>query len=150
MSRKIDVARDVMSRRLQVLKPHAEVKDAVHALLRKRHSGAPVVDEEGRVLGVFSDYDCVRGLSAAAFSEWPSGSVQTYMSTEVETIPPDMELRDVAQRFIEGRHRRLLVVENDKLVGLITRRDLVNALEYALKEPPHPMSTYEAMQASRG
>jgi CBS domain-containing protein len=132
------------------LKPHAEVKDAVHALLRKRHSGAPVVDEEGRVLGVFSDYDCVRGLSAAAFSEWPSGSVQTYMSTEVETIPPDMELRDVAQRFIEGRHRRLLVVENDKLVGMITRRDLVNALEYALKEPPHPMSTYEAMQAARG
>ena len=148
-SRDKNVARDIMSRRLQVLKPDAEVEDAVHALLRKRHSGAPVVDEDGQVLGVFSDYDCVRGLSAAVFSVWPTGSVETYMSTDVETIPPDMELRDVAQHFIHGRHRRLLVVEDGKLIGLITRGDLVNVLEDALKQPPHPMSTYEAIQASR-
>ncbi len=150
MRKKISVARDIMSRRLQVLAPHSEIKDAVHALLRKGHSGAPVVDEEGRLLGVFSDYDCVRGLDAAVHSEWPSGSVQTYMTKDVETIPPDMELRDVASRLIEGRHRRLLVVEDGKLIGLIARRDLLSALENALKEPPHPMSTYEAIEAARG
>jgi CBS domain-containing protein len=150
MRKNARVARDIMSRRLQVLAPHAEIKDAVHALLRKGHSGAPVVDEEGRLLGVFSDYDCVRGLDAAVHSQWPSGSVQSYMTTEVETIPPDMELRDVAKRLIEGRHRRLLVIEDDRLVGLISRRDLLSALENALQEPPHPMSTYEAMEAARG
>ena len=150
MSKQKSLARDVMSRRLQVLHPHAEVKDAVHALMRKGHSGAPVVDEAGRLLGVFSDYDCVRGLAAAAFSEWPSGSVQTYMTSEVETIEPDMALRDVASRLIEGRHRRLFVTEGDKLVGVISRRDLIHALEDALKEPPHPMTTYEAMEAARG
>ena len=149
MGKEKKLARDIMARRLQVVKPHCEIKDAVHALLRKGHSGAPVVEEDGTLVGVFGEYDCVRGLSAAVFSEWPSGTVQTYMTTEVETISPDMELEEVAKRFINGKHRRLLVTEGGKLVGLIARRDLLNALEDMLRAPPHPMSTYEAIEAAR-
>lgn len=149
MGDKKKLARDIMVRRLQVLKPHGEVADAVRSLLRKGHSGAPVVDDDGTLLGVFTEYDCVRGLSSAVFSQWPMGSVQSYMTTEVETISPDMEVGAVAMHFIDGKHRRLLVVEDGKLVGLISRRDLLSALEDMLKEPPHAMSTYEAIQASR-
>jgi len=143
------LARDIMVRRLQVLEPHAEVKDAVHALHRRGHSGAPVVDEEGKLLGVFGEYDCLRGLQAAAFGQGPIGTVQSYMTAEVEEIPPDLELAEVVRRFIEGGHRRLLVVEDGKLVGLICRRDLVNALEDMIKTPHRAISTYEAIQSRR-
>jgi len=128
-----------MQRRLHTILVDADLEEAVRSLLKKRHSGAPVVDSAGKLVGVLSEYDCVAVLARAAAEEWPAGRVSERMTTDVETVSPAEDVFALATRFTEGRHRRLLVVEGEKLVGVISRRDLLGALESLMtrltKEP---------------
>lgn len=144
----IPIASDIMQRRLHTVSPEADLEEAVQSLLKKHHSGAPVVDSAGKLVGVLSEYDCVAVLARAAADKWPAGRVSARMTTEVETVSPTEDVFGLATRFNQGRHRRLLVVEDEKLVGLISRRDLLGALESVVtklsKEPSQ--STYAAIE----
>ena len=62
-------AKDILVSKLVTLPPHADVFDAIHLLLKHRITGAPVIDETGQLLGVFSDKSCMNVL-AAALSNW--------------------------------------------------------------------------------
>jgi CBS domain-containing protein len=143
----IPIASDIMQRRLQTVSEDADLEEAIRSLLKKHHSGAPVVDSAGRLVGVLSEYDCVAVLARAATDKWPAGRVSERMTTEIETVPPTEDVLALSTRFSQGRHRRLLVVEDGKLIGLISRRDLLGALESLvtqLNKGPRE-STYEAI-----
>ena len=144
----IPVASEIMQRRLQTVLADADLEEAIRSLLKKHHSGAPVVDAAGRLVGVLSEHDCIAILAQAAADEWPTGRVSDRMTTEIETVPPTEDVFALSTRFSQGRHRRLLVVEDGKLVGLIGRRDLLGALESLVtrlnQEPSE--TTYEAIE----
>jgi len=146
--KELNTAADIMTRRLIVLAPDASVKDATHTLLRRKLSGAPVTTPEGELQGVFSEHDSLRALTQAVYTDWPSGRVADHMTTALDTIGPDEDLAKVSQRLTEGNRRRLLVVAGSKLLGIITRSDLLRALDHMLDTGPTP-TTYELISARR-
>lgn len=118
-------ARDFMTTDLITLAPEADVLEAVQLLLQHRISGAPVVDRDGRYLGVFSEKCSMQVLLDAAYEQLPVRHVQAYMDSEAQTIGPDTHLLSVAQVFLLTPYRRLPVLDDGKLVGQVSRRDVL-------------------------
>ena len=122
--------RDYMDKKFTTLHPDIDIHDAIQILLDQRITGAPVVDKKENLVGILSEKDCLRTIAHGAYSEVPvGGKVEDYMTKKVDTIHPDLDIFTVADRFLNCSYRRLLVVEDKKLVGQITRRDLLRAIQ---------------------
>lgn len=93
-------ARDFMVKDLITIAPDADVIDAVGVLLTHGISGAPVVDSDGRYLGVFSEKCSMQVLLDAAYEQLPVRDVRSYMDVEAQTIGPETHLLSVAQVFL--------------------------------------------------
>ena len=133
MTSKSCLVKDYMARTLVTFKPNTDVLDAVHVLVKNRIAGAPVVDDEGNLLGMLSELDCMKiALHAGYHGDW-GGPVREYMSDGVETVDADMSIIDLAQKFIEAPYRRFPVMQGTRLVGQISRRDVLRALEVIAK-----------------
>ena len=122
--------RDYMAANLVTLSPDMEILRAIHSLVTNRISGAPVVDEHGNLVGVLSEMDCMRVALNAGYHEEYGGHVDEYMSKKVITVEAEASILELAQRFIDGPYRRFPVVEDARLVGQISRRDVLRALEH--------------------
>ncbi len=127
------VVKDYMARTLVTFKPETDVLDAVHTLVQHRIAGAPVVDDEGNLLGMLSEFDCMKvALNAGYHGIW-GGPVRDFMSDGVESVDADMSIVDLAQVFINKKFRRFPVMQGTRLVGQISRRDVLRALEVIAK-----------------
>ena len=134
MINKSCVVKDYMAKTLLTFKPDTDVLDAVHLLVKHRIAGAPVVDDAGNLVGMLSELDCMKvALHAGYHGDW-GGPVSDYMSAGARTVEAEMSIIDLAQRFIESTYRRYPVVENNRLIGQISRRDVLRALEYLAKD----------------
>lgn len=130
-------ARDFMVTRLVKLRPSMDIFDAVRLLLRNRISGAPVVDENNRYLGVFSEKCSMNALLDAAYEGLPNAEVGAFMNTEPRTVSPDTQLLSIAQIFLLTPFRRLPVVDDDgTLLGQISRRDVLRVAMKAIDRQP--------------
>ena len=119
---------DYMATDLMTLPPEMEINRATAILLQKGYSGAPVVNGARKLVGVLSKKDCLRAaLNASYHQEW-GGSVADYMSAEVETLDADLDLVPAAERFLESNYRRFPVMREGRLVGQISRADLLRAI----------------------
>ncbi len=123
------VVKDYMARTLVTFKPDTDVLDAVHTLVENRIAGAPVVDDAGNLIGMLSEYDCMRVALHAGYYGTAGGPVSDYMSAGVETVDADMSIVDLAQVFTDKKYRRFPVTQGTRLVGQISRRDVLRALE---------------------
>lgn len=143
----LPTAADLMQSRLHTVSPDARIEEVVRGLLAKGYAAAPVVDAQVRLLGVVSEHDCIRVLCEAIAEGWPSGLARDHMSKELDTVASTDDVLALSTRFTQGHHRRLLVVENGRLVGLIARRDLMRALEQIERQRAHGRhkSTYELL-----
>jgi CBS domain-containing protein len=110
------------------LTPDTGIIQAMTTLLDNRISGAPVLDKNGRLVGVLSQKDCLRAALNASYHQELGGIVGDYMSTEVETIEADLDIVQAAERFISSPYRRFPVTRHGRLVGQISRADLLRAL----------------------
>jgi CBS domain-containing protein len=131
-------ARQIMSTKLVTLSPSTDVVKAIGDLLKHRISGAPVVDQDGRFLGVFSEKSSMSVLVQAAYEQLPSTEVAAFMDTDLgRTILEDASFLDCARIFRETHYRRLPVVRGGQLVGLVSRRDVLrnsNALASMIQD----------------
>ena len=125
----LPAVRNFMDKSFITLTPEMDVYRAIDIMLRGNITGAAVVDQKERLVGVLSEKDCLRTLVHGAYSSLPSGKVSDFMTTEVDTIHPDLDVFTVADKFLNCTYRRLLVVEDGKLVGQITRRDLLRVIQ---------------------
>ncbi len=122
-------ARDYMSTDLVAFTPDTDIHRAIGILLKNRFSGAPVVDEQGKLVGVLSSKDCLRVAFSASYHKEPGGTVSDYMSREVKTVDAAADIVEVAEMFVKGPYRRFPVMENGRMVGLLNRRDILKAIE---------------------
>ncbi|RVT82190.1 CBS domain-containing protein [Rhodobacteraceae bacterium CCMM004] len=120
--------RDHMARNLVTLSPEMPLLDAMKTLLDRRISGAPVVEAGGRLVGVLSKKDCLRAALHASYHRDWGGVVADRMSRDVETLEPDLAIVSAAERFIDSNYRRFPVVDAGRLVGQISRADVLAAL----------------------
>ncbi len=128
MSLKSCLVRNYMAGQLVTFKPDTDVMDAIHTLVKHRIAGAPVVDDKGDLVGMLSELDCLKvALNSGYYGDW-GGPVSDYMSTTVESVDADMNIVDLAQRFLDTGYRRFPVLRNHRLVGQISRRDALRAL----------------------
>lgn len=121
-------ARDYMTARLITLTPGMEIQRAINLLLKHRISGAPVLDGEGRLVGILSKKDCLNVAFRASYHKEWGGPVSDYMSREVETVDAETDIIQVVERFLAGPYRRFPVMSNNQVVGQISRHDVLKAL----------------------
>jgi CBS domain-containing protein len=125
-------ARDLMKTNLLVFRPDQPILDAIQALIKRRVSGAPVVAEDGSLLGILSELDCLRMLASDEFyfqQQEEGALVRQFMSTGGRTIPPDLGIYAIAHYFLTSPIRRIPVVDGGKLIGQISRRDVLGGME---------------------
>jgi len=128
MNLKSALVRDYMAGRLVTFKPDMDVLDALHELVKPRIAGAPVVDDHGVLIGMLSELDCLKIALNAGYYGDSGGPVSEYMTPNVETIDAEMSIIDLAQKFLQCGYRRFPVLRNNRLVGQISRRDVLRAL----------------------
>ena len=122
-------ARQYMSKSLVTLRPDMDVIQAVHLLVEHKISGAPVLDDHGNIVGMLTERDCMEvGLKASDHGEL-GGQVEQYMSRVVRTVDVDSSLLDLAQMFVNSPYRRYPVMDGNRLVGIISRRDMLRAVQ---------------------
>ena len=128
MNLKSCLVRDYMAGQLVSFKPDTEIMDAIQELVHRRIAGAPVVDDKGDLVGMLSELDCMKvALNAGYYGDW-GGPVSDYMTTTVESVDAEMNIVDLAQKFLDSGYRRFPVLRNNRLVGQISRRDALRAL----------------------
>ncbi|MDJ0792659.1 MAG: CBS domain-containing protein [Woeseiaceae bacterium] len=123
------LVKDYMAKTLVTFKPDTNVLDAVHTLVEHRIAGAPVVDDQGNIIGMLSEFDCIKVALQAGYHGDYGGPVSDFMSRGVTTVNAEMSIVDLAQKFAEEGYRRFPVTDNNRLVGQISRRDVLRALE---------------------
>ncbi len=125
-------ARDLMTTSLLLFRPEHTLLEAIELLIKRRVSGAPVVDEEGRIIGTLSELDCLRMLASDEFylqQQEEGARVRQFMTTGGRTIPPDLGIYAISHYFLTNPIRRLPVVEREKLIGQVSRRDVLRGME---------------------
>jgi CBS domain-containing protein len=117
--------RDIMTREVVTLRPEMRASEAARVLFHHRIHGAPVVDEEGRVVGVLSAMDLI-GKSGE--------TVGDLMTREVIAVQEDTPVTEAGTLMLQHRIRRLPVLRGDRLIGIVTITDVVNAFLQLVEE----------------
>ena len=127
--------RNYMATKLITLDPDADILSAAHILIKHEISGAPVVVNSDQMVGILTERDCMLVALQAEYYGTPGGRVKEFMSKNVKSVRPEDSILDVAKMFIDGTFNRYPVVENERLIGQISRRDIMRALgkHYPLK-----------------
>ncbi len=113
----------VMNKSVASIRSDATVGEAIGFLTQHHTGAAPVVNHEGALIGMISELELLDVVFDPSLQDQP---ISRYMVTETQAVNPDVPLSRAAQLFALYAFRRLPVVENGKLVGILTRRDLMN------------------------
>ena len=131
---------EFMDRYVQTVSPDTDIMEAVDFLLEKRVTGALVADSKGELVGILTEYDCLRLLTHGdKRQQAPRGKVRDFMTSDVKAIPPSMDIYYCAGLFMNVPFRRFPVVQNGRIVGAVTRFDLLRAVRRGFAaEPGNP------------
>lgn len=108
----------------------SDMGEAIRLIIDNKISGLCVVDGEGRLAGILSELDCLRAMLSTSYNEGGIGMVREYMAEDNLVVAnPHEDITDVAQDMLRKNKRRRPVVEDGKLVGQITCRQLLKAVK---------------------
>ncbi len=120
---------DYMTRDLITFSKDQSIEDVMDKLIKHRISGGPVVNEKNELVGIISEGDCVKQISESRYYNMPmnTDTIEKHMATNVDTIDGNMNVFDAAAKFLKSKHRRFPILENGKLVGQISQKDVLKA-----------------------
>ena len=125
----IPTVKDCISKPLFTVNPDTDIFEAVDTLVAHKASGAPVIDDKGDLVGILTEKDCLRMLSSAAYGSLVSGKVRDFMSEVKLSVPAQMDIFAAVQAFLASNFARLPVLEHGKLVGTISRKDMLRGIQ---------------------
>ena len=104
--------------------------DAMKVIIDNKVSGVCVVDQSNNLVGILSELDCLRAVLGSVYNKTSIGVVNDYMASDNLIVAnPNEDIVDVAQDMLAHNKRRRPVVENGKLIGQITCRQLLKAVQ---------------------
>ncbi|OEK09463.1 inosine-5-monophosphate dehydrogenase [Flavivirga aquatica] len=120
---------DYMSTNLITFTPNQAIESVMESLIKYRISGGPVVNDKNELVGIISEGDCIKQISESRYYNMPmqDKTIEKYMAVNVETIDGNMNIFDAANKFLNAKRRRFPIVENGKLVGQISQKDVLKA-----------------------
>lgn len=120
---------DIMTRDLQVFTEDQTIHEVMKIFIKYRISGGPVVDDAGNLIGVISEADCMKEISDSRYFNLPilDKTVAHFMTSEVDTIDANKTIFEAASMFFKTSRRRFPVLDKNRLVGQISRKDIVIA-----------------------
>lgn len=120
---------DYMTTNLITFTPNQSIESVMQSLIKHRISGGPVVNEKRELVGVISEGDCIKQISESRYYNMPmqDQTIEKHMALNVETIDGNMNIFDAANKFLNAKRRRFPIVENGKLVGQISQKDVLKA-----------------------
>ena len=120
---------DIMTRDLFVFKQNQSIHEVMKEFIKYRISGGPVVDDTGELIGVISEADCMKEISDSRYFNLPilDKTVAHFMTSKVDTIDANKTIFEAASMFFKTTRRRFPVLDNNRLVGQISRKDIVVA-----------------------
>lgn len=122
------LVKDHMDNNPHAIHQNTSIRDAVESMLKAQIIGAPVIDDDQRVVGFVSEQDCIRGVLNDAFYCDQSHQVRSLMTFPVLTVTPDTSIVEVAEQMATHPPKNYPVVQNGRLVGLISRSRILQAL----------------------
>ncbi len=147
-------AADLMSTPVLTIPQETSLREAARLLTRDRISGAPVVDAEGRCVGVLSSSDFVTwaeadggGTAIRFIAPWgemidieesADSEIRRYMTAQPVTVAPAAPVGELARMMVDAHIHRVLVVENDRARGIVTSTDILAAVARAAQKAAAP------------
>jgi len=118
-------AKEIMTRDVICITPETKLKDAVKVLVENKVSGTPVCDAHGAVVGVISERDIINFIFSGNVE---NTTVREAMSTNILSFPSDTPIDKISLAMCEKQVRRVPVIDNGKLVGIISRRSILRTV----------------------
>ncbi|KUJ87939.1 MAG: signal transduction protein [Halomonas sp. 54_146] len=120
--------RDIMSRDCYRVSPNASITTLAKGLALHRLPGAPVVDDADHLIGFISEQDVMGRVLDSIYHDDEAPLVKEMMRQEVLSVSPNKSITDLAQEMLGSKPKVYPVVEQQRLVGIVTRRDILIAL----------------------
>ena len=124
------LVKEFMTTNLITFSPEESMHNVMETLVKKGISGAPVVNKSGKLVGIISEGDCLKQVVKGKYTNTPEklGTVEDYMTMNPVFRQPEDNIMEVAQKFLRLRLRRFPVLDEGKLVGQISQRDVMKAI----------------------
>lgn len=123
--------RDYMTTSVVTFTPDMEMQTAIQMIIEKRVTGGPVVDRQGNLIGMLSEKDCLKVALIAGYEGNAGGIVQEYMTRNPRTLNADTSILEAAGLFVDTPYKRLPIMDKGKLIGQISRTDVLRAVRDA-------------------
>lgn len=121
---------EFMTTKVMTFSPDMTIYEATTVLAKNKFSGAPVVNKDNELIGMLSEKDCLKTVVDSYYNQRPSTSltVKDYMSANVISVREEKTVIEVAYMFVHSNFKRFPVVRGNKLVGQISRSDVLKLI----------------------
>lgn len=122
------IASDIMTRKVITIHPETSVQEAAQLLDQYRISGLPVIDARDSLIGIITEADIIGKVNRYGLLDQDGLRVADIMSREVITVDEDTPVGDIATLLTERKIKRVPVVRQGRVVGIVSRGDIVHAV----------------------
>ena len=118
-------AKNIMTTNVAYVKRETPIYDAIGILIERNITGLPVVNDDMSLAGIISEKDVLKLLYNV---EDKPGNVEDFMTKDVVTFNEEDSVIDIAESFIRNYFRRVVIISDGKLAGIISRKDVIKTI----------------------